>query len=446
MEECGVFGIHNFSFNKNTIKNTVYGLSKLQHRGVESCGIGYFIENQEYIHKKIGLVKDSLLLDYPVDINIKSCIGHVRYSTSGKSKNDDKQKLLESQPLFGTCKLGKFLIAHNGNIPNIKTHDTQYILNFIEQSKYNTWIDILTSLMKTIKGVYCLLILTDTEFYVMRDRFGVRPLCIAKSNLGWCVSSESTAIGGYEFYRNINPGEIVRLNDNSSYQIYNIKNTSACVFEFMYFMMNDSISDNYKVSDIRLQYGYELAKNETIKFNRNDTIVIGSPNSGIQSGIGYAKFLNLRYEQFMKKRPKSQRTFILPNNNDRIVACRNKFIINSEYVKDKVIILIDDSIVRGNTINAIIQLFRECNVKEIHVRISSPPIKNPCYFGVDFPSYNELIAYNKNIDEIKDKVGCDSLKYLNIDNVYNVMKENGDHIKFCGACFDGKYNKELLDW
>ena len=339
-EKCGIYGIYSKSYNENIIIDTIRGLELLQHRGQEGCGLVYLDNNHNYnLNKGAGLVKN-IFNKNNFKINSNMVIGHVRYSTSGQSKIKDSLVYDECQPLFGKCNLGSFYLAHNGNIPNLSIHDTQYIIKYLEKDTHNNWRQKLISLLETIPCAYCLLIITKESIYALRDRFGIRPLCIGVNEDKYCVSSETCALNKYNFLKNINPGEIVELNNygiNSIYYSCRSK-LSICSFEFIYFLNINSICDNYSVKDIRSKLAIKLAEKETL-ININDYIVIGIPESGIYYGKEYAKYLNLNYCQFITKNKKINRTFILPSDEERNNACLKKFIYDAGNLKNKKLII-----------------------------------------------------------------------------------------------------------
>tara|TARA_X000000950_G_C13849316_1_gene633764 strand:- start:375 stop:1733 length:1359 start_codon:yes stop_codon:yes gene_type:complete len=439
-EKCGIYGIYSKSYNKNIIIDTICGLELLQHRGQEGCGLAYLDDNRKYnLSKGAGLVKD-VFNKNNFKVNSNMVIGHVRYSTSGQSKIKDSSVYDECQPLFGKCNLGSFYLAHNGNIPNLSIHDTQYIIQFLEKDISNTWRQKLISLLETIPCAYCLLIITKDCIYALRDRFGIRPLCIGINEDKYCVTSETCALDKYNFLKNVNPGEIIQLSNSgvdSIYFSYKSK-LSICSFEFIYFLNINSICDNYAVKDVRSKLAIKLAQKETLS-NINDYIVVGIPESGIYYGKEYANYLNLNYSQFIKKNKKINRTFILPSDEERNNACLKKFIYDFENLKNKKLIIIDDSIVRGNIIRAVIKKLWECNVNEIHIRIPCAPVIDRCRLGIDIPNRNELLAYNRSIEDIKNKLNINSIQYLTYNEMSDILPENSNK-----ECFGEKLTSNML--
>jgi len=451
-EECGIFAINYYNNNPEITSNTIHGLLKLQHRGQDSAGIAYVDSNKIIEYKNEGLVKDVFSDFKPAES--KMCIGHVRYSTSNKEATINC-----IQPLTATSKLGTFSIAHNGHIHNLDqspisksfnyTSDSDFIKEYIKNSTLDTWDDVLIDLMNKIPGVYSLIILTTDSIYALRDRFGIRPICIGINKEGFFVSSESCAISDYDRLMDLEPGQIIRIQDN----IYNIYNhppeNLRCIFEYIYFSNKNSVIDRNKISSIREDYGKQLAKQDVYLFPK-DSIVVGSPESGILAGHGYAKQSNIQYKQVLIKNPNYNRSFIMPDQESRKAVCNRKFKIDTDTcgsIEDKVIILIDDSIVRGNTIQSVIKLFKKHKIKELHIRSASPPLKNPCYFGIDMPTYDEFIA-NKipSYSNLAKYLDVNSIDYLSKTNMLNVMKQYNKSLNFCTACFDGNYNTKLLEW
>lgn len=439
-EKCGVFGIYNSIYNTNIIPSVINGLKLLQHRGQEGCGVAFENNKQLDIHKGLGLVTDVFTHDISIETN--KCIGHVRYSTSGSSKINDDSKLGECQPLEGNANGEEFYISHNGNIPKIKTHDTQYIVDFINKSNCDDFEKKLISLMETIPCAYSILVLTKNSIYGMRDRYGIRPLCIGNHDKSYCISSESCALQHFEFDRDILPGEIIKINENGIQTIYQYDNSklSICAFEYLYFLNPDSICDGYNVTDVRNNLGKILADKETLNID-DEYIVIGIPNSGLLSAKSYASSLSIKYVQAITKNKYSNRTFIIPDNIERINACSAKFVYDQDFIANKKIIIIDDTIVRGNVIKSIINNLLLCKASEIHIRIAAPPIINICQLGIDIPSCEELLAYNKDISQIKDELNVDSIKYLTIEELNSVIPPSSYK-----ECFGEVMDDKMIDW
>lgn len=488
--ECGLFAIFNPNIPEQNYNTMLESLHELQHRGQDAFGISYLTKNNEIkTDKYLKMVYDNIQTDEMIkNKNIYSqnlspyMIGHLRYKTSGKSDYGTPNTYV--QPLESI----NFSMAHNGNIKNTnllhdtlikycspdtnlleelkqRNHDSFYIKTIIELLPGNIE-DKLIKFMDIVPGVYCLLILTNDAIYAVRDRYAVRPLSIAsvasKESTGTLyISSESCAFPANSvLIRNVNAGEIVKINPSGITSIHQSQSYKKhCLFEYIYYLRPSTISDGNLVGDIRTKYGQHLATKELrikesypylnvdmnihiktpIKIDTN-TLVVGSPFSGVISGKGYALAMGLEYDQVICK-TKNIRSFILDNDTARKNACYQKFGFNVDKIKNKNIVLVDDSLVRGHTIRIMIEVLKELGAKDIHVRIASPPIKHPCYFGVDIPTEKELIANNTPFDKIVDVIGATSLMYLCMEDV---KKIHGDTM--CHACFTGEYTNELLEW
>jgi len=448
---CGIICIYNnvvSNFNPNIIKN-------IQHRGQESYGISYFKNNKIIENKNIGKIPNNIDIELN---NINYFIGHTRYSTSGRKNLEEQMQPLEGTTVINNKK-SHYILVHNGNIYNrkglqklfncdinINLTDTQILVNIINNMGENSWENILNLILTQIPGVYSLIIGTPENVYVVRDKSGIRPLCIMKNDDGYCIISEPNKMEnyGYNLVRDIEPGELSMLNKNGLNTLFLHKNNfTPCIFEYIYFLNKNSIVDNVNVTTFRYNCGRELAKKETMRFtDKLNTVVVGAPETGITSGIGYAEYLNLNYFQVMTKKTK-ERTFII-DENKRNLFFKDKYIINSEIVKNKIVIIVDDSLVRGNTLKRVVELFNINKAKEVHIRIASPPVISPCYFGIDIPTYNELIAHRLklNIEEINKELKSNSLHYLDIHTITNLIPNKTS----CSSCFTNKYNRDLLDW
>ena len=500
-DKCGLLGVfsletHFKDFTSQTLNFIPHSelktqinesLLKLQHRGQESYGISYLtIPSSSQIpfppptlitRKQLGLVSPIYIAS--LKDNFQAAICHVRYSTSKNSKNQSVQrKIAETQPLQGkTSKHGLFTLAHNGNIPHkvqekLITHyklkqqtgsDSETITKLIElfASEYDSFKDGLIKFVNTVEGVYNLLILTESqELYAIRDRYGVRPLTLAKTtDTEYIVSSETCAFpDDATIIRDIEPGEIIKISSphTDKIQLATLHKEPStvpptfCSFEYIYFMRHQSTFNMHNVGNLRFRMGVHLAKHEKLTPTSSSPtssppIVIGMPNTAIPVGEGFAQTLDLEYHQYIKKAKDCGRTFILPDNTDRLERLRNKFLF-SQHLKGKTIYLCDDSIVRGNTMRELIYLLRtEHKVDKIHVRISSPPVKNVCHYGIDIPTTDQLIgATEPDIPAIKRSINADSLVYLTLSDMKVLMETPTQ--KVCTSCFDSDYNQKLLDW
>lgn len=447
---CGIFSVVDDDVGNSLIN----GLKLIQHRGYESVGISYY-DNDIKTIKNIGSVNKVFgNVELP---KIKKAIGHVRYSTVRKTTLQNA--INECQPFEGCIALDSsnitFSLVHNGNIPtkesiqkdygiNIENNsDTLTIVKLIEiiYKQYNNWHHTLMYIMNKIVGSYCFAILADNKIYAMRDRYGIRPLVIGRSKKGFCITSETVALQNYTYIRDIKPGEIVSIDMFSFETIYqhNKPIMNFCSFEMIYFMHHESMIDGRTCDEVRYNLGFQLGNTENVIIE--NSIVVCLPNSSIPNAKGFADAINKPFRHYIQKRDNVTRTFILPTEKQRKEACDNKFIFDFDGLKGMDLYVIDDSIVRGTTMSTIINKLRNIGVKSIHLRITSPVITDPCYFGIDMSTKTELVSYGRSVDDIKNYLQADSLKYLDIDTMKNVL-----NIPVCTSCFTGNYNNELLDW
>lgn len=450
-EACGVFGIYNLD-GKNVSQTIYYGLLALQHRGQESCGIAVSDTNQE--EKNITYYKDMGLVSHVFDeekiykLNGNLGVGHVRYSTTGNSVKEN------AQPLVLNYIKGTLAVAHNGNLINIDnlkdklqrngsifhtTIDSEIIAYYIakERVKSHSIEEAISKTMKKIKGAYSLIVISPKKLIGVRDPHGFKPLCLGKKNNSYILASETCALDtiGAKFIRDIEPGEIVSITNSGIESIKDncISSTKhhRCIFEYIYFARKDSYLDGISIYNSRVKSGEFLAIDSPVDAD----LVIGVPDSGNAAAKGYSKQSNIPVSEAFVKNNYIGRTFIKPNKNERSIAVKLKLNVLKEVVKNKRIILIDDSIVRGTTIKEIILLLKDAGAKEIHIRISSPPFLWPCYFGIDVPERNQLIAYKHTKSEICKILGANSLEYLKVDRLPQLI----DNLKICNGCFTGKY-------
>lgn len=454
-EECGVFGV--YSEETNDVARTVYyGLFALQHRGQESCGI---VVNDDGVFKDFkdtGLVNDvftSEIIEKLGDGNM--AVGHTRYGTTGSNGRSN------AQPIVVNHIKGKMALAHNGNLINSDelrkelelegsifhtTSDTEVISYIITKERLTapSVEQAVNAAMNRIKGAYSLVIMSPSKLIAVRDENGFRPLCYGKTEDGrYIVASESCAIDavGAEFVRDINPGEIVIFDKNG---VRSIKDhckkvpCSLCVFEYIYFARPDSVIDGCSVHTARQRAGAFLALEHPVQAD----VVIGVPDSGLDAALGYSKQSGIPYEIGFIKNKYIGRTFIAPGQKSREDKVKIKLNPIAEVIKGKRIVMIDDSIVRGTTSARIVKLLRDAGAKEIHMRVSAPPFMNPCYYGTDIDSRENLIACRHTADEIAKIIGVDSLGYLSVESVNKIAK--GVHgTGYCTACFDGNYPTEV---
>ena len=449
-EECGVFGI--FSHNEDVALNTYWGLYALQHRGQESTGIVVTDGERMKIKKGMGLVAD-VFKDGVADLQGYAAIGHVRYSTTGASMP------YNIQPLKVYFDGGNLALSHNGNLTNAgqlranlakegavfnTTVDSEVVLNLIAYSARPTIEERVAEAVNQIKGAFAILLLTDNKIIAVRDPYGFRPLVLGKMENGWCVASESCAFDlvGAELVRDVKPGEMIIIDsDNSEPRSMMMwaENKPAkpahCIFEYVYFARNDSIIDNQSVYDARIQMGRELAK-ETPDIHPD--IVISVPDSGTPAAIGYAMEAGVPFLEGLTKNRYVGRTFIQPTQKQRANAVRLKLNPVRSVVEGKSVVMVDDSIVRGTTSGKIVKLLKEAGAREVHVCISSPPVTDSCYYGIDTSERKELIAARCTENEICRYIGADSLHYISMDGMKRAI-DKIDPEGLCCACFSAKY-------
>lgn len=448
-EECGVFGI--YSHNDDVALNTYWGLYALQHRGQESCGIvatdGTHMEGK----KGMGLVAD--VFKGGVDgLEGHIAIGHVRYSTTGSSME------YNIQPLRVYFDGGNLALAHNGNLTNAAelrkrlalegtvfqtTVDTEVVVSLIARSRKKTIEERVAEAANTIKGAFGILVMTDNKLIAVRDQYGFRPLAIGKMDGGWVVASESCAFDlvGAEFVRDVEPGEmLVFENDHdepkSSRWAENMPAKRAhCVFEYVYFARTDSVIDKQSVYQARINMGRELAK-ETKDIKAD--IVISVPDSGTAAAVGYSLESGVPFMEGLTKNRYVGRTFIQPTQKQRLNAVRLKLNPVESVIKGKSVVVVDDSIVRGTTSGKIVKLLKDAGVREVHMCISSPPVTDPCYYGIDTSVRKELIASTHTEEEIRQYIGADSLHYISLEGLKRSL-DCMDPEGMCYACFNAQY-------
>ena len=467
---CGIFGI----FGSATASiETYYGLHSLQHRGQEACGIVTQNKNENgrsvfHIQKGEGLVSE-VFADSSVFQNIltgKVAVGHTRYSTTGSSES-----LKNIQPFVVNYRMGNLAVAHNGNLTNARmlreelvnegaifqtTSDTEVIPHLIARSRMDDQTDQVSEAIGKIEGAYSLIIMTDDKLIAVRDPHGFRPLSIGKLNGAYIVASETCAfdILSADFIREVEPGEMVVIDEEvlktGRIKSIQLKETQYekkhCVFEFIYFSRPDSFIFGHNVDKMRRRLGKALARNHPVySEDIEKVIVISVPDSSNTTALGYQRELeklgvDCRLEIGLIRSHYIGRTFIQPGQAKREIGVKIKFNTVKGVLEGRTVVIVDDSIVRGTTSHQLVKLIREANPKSIHLRISSPPIVHPCFYGMDFPSKEELIGYryNSDIDAIGKSLGVDSLRYLTIDEMLEAVSEAGKD-NFCHACFSGKY-------
>ena len=441
-EECGVFGI--YAPDKEVARLTYYGLYALQHRGQESAGIAVSDGNNITLHKGMGLVSEVFSDCIVESLKGKMAIGHVRYSTTGSSL------LANAQPLVVHYQKGMMALAHNGNLTNAAelreelgkngavfqtTIDSEVIINLITRYRRESLEDALVKTMMDLRGAYALVILAEDKLFGLRDPHGVRPLCIGRLADRYCLASESCALDtiGAEFIRDVEPGEIVVIDEDGlhSRQALVQKKRASCAFEYIYFARPDSTIDQLNVSESRRQMGIELARECPIEAD----LVIAVPDSGTASALGYATALGIPFGEGLTKNRYVGRTFIQPTQAMREVGVRLKLNANASVLKDKRVVMIDDSIVRGTTSSKLVDMVRKAGAKEVHFLISSPPVAYPCYYGIDTAEREKLIANQLDVEGIREFIGADSLHYISDEGLLRALGTNA----VCLACFNGAY-------
>ena len=454
-EECGVFGIFD---NKDAAALTALGLHALQHRGQEGCGIVTFDGTNFYAERRLGLVGDNFTKGKILEkLPGNYAIGHNRYSTAGNNL------IKNVQPFFADLHTGGISIAHNGNLSNARhirrelvkngsifqtTSDTETIVQLIAKSKRSKTIDkIIDSLFK-IQGGYALTILTEKKLIGIRDPFGIRPLVIGKLNKSYVLASETCALDiiGAKFIRGVDNGEIVVITENGLECIKPFPKIKErpCIFEYIYFSRPDSIINNVSVYEHRKRLGAELAKENHIESD----LIIPVPDSGVPASIGYAEKIKKNIELGIIRNHYVGRTFIEPTQQIRSFGVKLKHNINKSLVKNKSLILIDDSLVRGTTSVKIIKMLYEAGAKEVHLKIASPPIRYPDYYGVDTPNQNELLASKLDIEGMRKFINATTLQFLSIEGLYKSMgheKRNSSYPQFTDHCFTGEYPVRPVD-
>ncbi len=447
-EECGVFGVYSDG-SLDPAYACYNGLLALQHRGQESCGIAVSDEGVIDYHKNMGLVTEVFNNNILDSLSGQMGISHVRYSTAGGSV------LENAQPLVMRYVKGTLSVAHNGNLTNAveirkqleqrgaifqTTIDSEVICYVIarERLKCHSVEDAVARTMQVIEGAYSLLVMSPRKVIAARDPHGFRPLCMGKVNGSYVFASESAALDacGAEFVRDIEPGEIVIADKDGLRSMkpeLGEKKKSLCIFEYIYFARSDSFIDGVSVYEARKQAGKILARTFPVEAD----MVIGVPESGIDAAIGYSEESDIPYEKAIVKNSYIGRTFIKPSQKERMKSVRIKLNPITNMVKGKRVVIIDDSIVRGTTVDRIVTMLRDAGAKEVHMRISSPPFMWPCYYGTDIPSRGELIACNHSIEEITKLSGADSLGYLPVESLHEMI--GYAPIGFCDGCFTGKY-------
>jgi amidophosphoribosyltransferase len=454
-EECGVFGIIG---TDSSAAMTALGLHALQHRGQEAAGIVSFDGEHFNAHHALGMVGENFNSEAVINKLIgPASIGHTRYATTGETA------LRNVQPLFADFDFGGFAVAHNGNLTNAytlrkqlvkrgclfrSTSDTEVIIHLMAMARAGSPIDRLIEALRQVEGAYSLVCLTKNMIIGVRDPYGVRPLVLGKHEDAYVLASETCALDiiGAEFVRDIEPGEMVICDGQTVQSLHPFASVphKFCIFEYIYFARPDSSVEGRSVYEMRKRIGVELARESGIEAD----IVVPVPDSGVPSAIGYAQESGIPFDLGIIRNHYVGRTFIQPTDRIRHLGVKLKHNANRAFIEGKRVILIDDSIVRGTTSTKIVEMIRGAGAKEVHMRISSPPTKHSCFYGIDTPQPEKLLAHNYTVEQMCRFIGADSLAFISLDGLYRAMgeeKRNAETPQYCDACFSGDYAIALTD-
>ena len=439
-DKCGIFGI--YGKDEDVARISFFGLYSLQHRGQEGAGITVTDGKNLKSVKGLGLVSSVFNEQKINSLKGFSAIGHTRYSTTGGNKLCNVQPIVLEED---------FALAHNGNIINAmdlsrqlgsdigltSTSDTEIMGWVIKSSQGKNWEEKILSSFEKFQGAFSMVVLTKNKLIVFRDTYGFRPLVLGRLNGSYIACSETCALDtvGAKFIREVAPGEVIVIDDSGMQVVGKIESAkkSFCLFEYVYLARPDSILNKQLVHQVRQRSGELLAHESPVKAD----LVVAVPDSGTSAAIGYSKASGIPYGEVLIKNRYIGRTFIQPEQHIREMGVRIKFNPLKEIVKEKRIIIVDDSIVRGTTIKKIVKMLRSCGAKKIHIRVCSPPVTDPCYFGIDTPDKKQLIASRMTVSEIKKFIGADSLAYLSLDGLKKASRIKPNRL--CTSCFDGKY-------
>ena len=459
-EECGVFGIFN---HPDAAALTALGLHALQHRGQEAAGIVTFDGEHFHTERRVGLVGDHFT-SRPVIERLKGdmAVGHVRYSTCGDPV------LRNVQPLFVDLQSGGFALGHNGNLTNAltlrealigkgaicqSTTDTEVILHLVARSEKRKFVEKFIEALLQVEGAYALVGLTNKKLVGARDPYGIRPLVLGKLGEAYVLASETCALDiiGAEFVREVENGEVVVIarDEEGKIQVESHRfvpkyPARLCIFEYIYFARPDSIIGGRSVYEVRKEMGRQLAREAPADAD----VVVPIPDSGVPASIGFSQVSGLPFEYGIIRNHYVGRTFIEPEQRIRQLGVKLKHSANEFQVRDKRIVLIDDSVVRGTTSVKIVQMMREAGAREVHMRIASPPITHPDFYGIDTPDQDKLLAATRTLEEMRAYIGADSLAFLSVDGIYKAMGYEGrddDAPQFTDHCFTGEYPTRLSD-
>lgn len=454
-EECGVFGIYG---SDSAAAMAALGLHALQHRGQEAAGIISFDGEQFHSHHAMGHVGDNFNSESIISRLIgASAIGHTRYATTGEIS------LRNVQPLFADFEFGGFAIAHNGNLTNAytlhkqlvkrgclfrSTTDTEVIIHLMAMARGGTPIDRLIEALRQVEGAYSLVAVTKDMVIGVRDPNGVRPLVLGKLDKSYVLASETCALDiiGATFERDVIPGEMVVIDQNGVQSLHPFASVphKFCIFEYIYFARPDSSVEGRSVYEIRKNIGIQLAREASVPAD----IVVPVPDSGVPSAIGYAQESGIPFDLGIIRNHYVGRTFIQPTDRIRHLGVKLKHNANRRFIEGKRVILVDDSIVRGTTSTKIVEMVRNAGAREVHMRITSPPTKHSCFYGIDTPQPEKLLAHNYTVEQMCRFIGADSLAFISLDGLYRATGEkerNAHESQYCDACFSGVYPIKLTD-
>ena len=455
-DECGVFGIFG---HPDASAFSALGLHALQHRGQEAAGVVSYDGKHFHSHRAMGPVGDNFNSEDVISrLKGPMAIGHVRYSTSGQTV------LRNVQPMFADLVFGGFAIAHNGNLTNARalrrdlveegcifqsTSDSETFLHLVATSDFRKVMDRLIDALKRVEGAYSLLALTRRKLIGARDPLGVRPLVLGRSGEAWVLASETCALDiiGAEYVRDVEPGEIVVISEErglESFKPFPKVPPRFCIFEHIYFARPDSVMGGLNVYDVRKKIGQELARESHVDVD----MIVPVPDSGVPAAIGYSEQSGVPFELGIIRNHYVGRTFIEPSDTIRHLGVRLKHNANAAHLKGKRVLLVDDSIVRGTTSMKIVDMVRNAGAKEVHMRISSPPTTHPCFYGIDTPDKEKLMAHRFTVEQMAKEIGVDSLAFISQDGLYRAVGEQGRNKEcpqYCDACFTGEYPIALVD-
>jgi amidophosphoribosyltransferase len=453
---CGVFGIYG---HKDAASLTALGLHALQHRGQEAAGIVTTDGVEFHNHRALGLVEDCFGSEGVIKrLKGESAVGHVRYSTTGETV------LRNVQPLYADFEFGGLAIGHNGNLTNAatlkrqlvrrgclfqSTTDTEVIVHLIAISLYSTVEDRVIDALRQVEGAYSLVALTKDAVIGVRDPLGIRPLVLGRLGDSYLLASETVALDiiGAEFVRDVDAGEMVVLSKDGirSVKPFGKRPDRFCIFEYIYFARPDSVAENTSVYEARKQIGAQLAREGGVDAD----VVVPVPDSGVPAAIGYAAEAGIPFELGIIRNHYVGRTFIQPSDSVRHLGVKMKHNANRQYLQGKRVILVDDSIVRGTTSKRIVEMVRAAGASEVHMRISSPPTTHSCFFGIDTPEREKLLAAKHDVESMARLIGADSLAFISIDGLYRALgsgPRDSANPQFCDACFTGDYPTAIVDY